>query len=171
MKAFLILLTIILSMPAFGQTHMGVQTAVGQEYIDLTSIVSMGFPASTFNVLGPAKSYPLYSVRKLTFTTYTAGESRGPELETAFHGLLSNPFNPAAALRFELGSQTRCRVCVYSHDGKKVAVLADGPRSAGGHTIIWDGKNSKGKPVSSGLYIFEVTLGKKTVLEKAVLLK
>jgi hypothetical protein len=169
MKPLLVLLALVFL--AFGQTHMEVQTAVGQEYLDLASIVSMGFPASTFNVLGPAKSYPLYSVRKITFTTYTAGESRGPELETAFHGLLSNPFNPTAALRFDLGSAMRCRVCVYGHDGKKVAVLADGPRSAGGHTVVWDGKNSKGKPVSSGLYIFEVTLGKKTVLEKAVLLK
>jgi hypothetical protein len=42
---------------------------------------------------------------------------------------------------------------VYTVIGELVRVLADGPEPSGVHEVAWNGKNSGGQPVASGLYL------------------
>ena len=41
--------------------------------------------------------------------------------------------------------------------GRRVRVLVEGRQDAGTHQIQWDGRNSAGQPVASGLYIGRLT--------------
>jgi hypothetical protein len=55
-----------------------------------------------------------------------------------------NPFNPSTPSAVEL--------VVFDACGREVARLLDEWRSAGNHDVAWTGVDSRGRPVSSGLY-------------------
>jgi hypothetical protein len=53
-------------------------------------------------------------------------------------GNYPNPFNPSTAIRFELAAAGEAKLSVYNAIGELVAVLVDGPISAGMHTVVFD---------------------------------
>jgi hypothetical protein len=77
-----------------------------------------------------------------------------------------NPFNPATAIRFALRETGPVNLAVYNSLGQKVRVLADGPRSAGVHTVMWDGRDDAGRAVSSGVYFCRMHAGKYAKTQK-----
>jgi flagellar hook assembly protein FlgD len=64
-----------------------------------------------------------------------------------------NPFNPSTNIRYTLTEPAVVTMRVYSVLGQEVATLVDGAQGAGIHTVVWDGRNSNGKPMGSGVYI------------------
>ena len=64
-----------------------------------------------------------------------------------------NPFNPRINLAYELPRDTVVRLAVYDLRGREVAVLADGPHSAGQYTVSWDGRAAGGHVVPAGVYL------------------
>ncbi len=67
-----------------------------------------------------------------------------------------NPFNPSTTIRFGLREGGKVRITVYNLLGQKVRELLNTERSAGFHTITWNGKNELGEQVASGLYIYRL---------------
>lgn len=65
-----------------------------------------------------------------------------------------NPFNPATTVSFSLPAASRVRLHVTDMLGRRVAVLAEGVRTAGRHTAQWDGTVWNGLPAGSGVYFF-----------------
>jgi hypothetical protein len=63
-----------------------------------------------------------------------------------------NPFNPATQIRFALPEASEVRLEVFDAPGRRVAVLADGMRSAGVHTVSFQAGS-----LSSGVYIARLT--------------
>ncbi|MBD3219302.1 MAG: T9SS type A sorting domain-containing protein [candidate division Zixibacteria bacterium] len=68
-----------------------------------------------------------------------------------------NPFNPGTNISYALPSQADVRVEVFNILGEKVITLKDGVQPAGNYTVTWDSKDSKGNPVSSGIYFYRVS--------------
>ncbi len=64
-----------------------------------------------------------------------------------------NPFNPMTTISFRLGRSQRAQISVYSPSGRRIAVLADRIFGSGLQTQIWDGRDSQGNRVSSGIYL------------------
>jgi flagellar hook assembly protein FlgD len=52
-----------------------------------------------------------------------------------------------------------------------VTTLVDDDMSADRHNVVWNGTNSQGAAVSSGVYFFRLTVGNRVLTRKAVLLK
>jgi len=92
---------------------------------------------------------------------------------TALHQNYPNPFNPATAITYTLATETTVKVSVHDTAGRLVAILTDGTAPAGTHTIHWDGTNSMGRSVSSGVYICTLAAGDSNPSEsrKMILLK
>jgi hypothetical protein len=63
-----------------------------------------------------------------------------------------NPFNRGTEIRFWLPSAADVRLSVFNLRGELVRVLLAGPMPAGYHRHLWAGDDSRGRPVSSGLY-------------------
>jgi hypothetical protein len=63
-----------------------------------------------------------------------------------------NPFNPATKITFSLQGAARVRLCVYDIAGRLVRVLEEGVFGAGRHEAVWDGNDSSGDRVASGVY-------------------
>jgi hypothetical protein len=68
-----------------------------------------------------------------------------------------NPFNPSTNIRYTLREPSVVTLTVYSVLGQEVATLFSGPQGAGVHSVVWDGRNSNGTPMGSGVYICRMT--------------
>ena len=80
------------------------------------------------------------------------------DLPLAFElrGAFPNPFNPSTQIKFDLGHDAHVRVTVMTIDGRRVTTLADEYRSEGPQTLAWDGRDSAGRTMGSGNYLFVV---------------
>jgi hypothetical protein len=81
-----------------------------------------------------------------------------------------NPFNPATTLRFSLPRGGHVRLAVFDGAGRLVRELVGEHRETGDHEVRWDGRDLKGREVSSGVYYSrlefagEVTTGTLTLI-------
>jgi len=82
-----------------------------------------------------------------------------------------NPFNPDTKIDFYLSHDDHVTLSVYNIKGQKVCDLVRGSTSAGKHSVVWNGKDSMGRSVSSGVYLYKLTTGLGSVQRKMVLLK
>jgi len=55
--------------------------------------------------------------------------------------------------------------------GHEVKFITNEFQSPGVHSVIWDARNNEGKPVSAGLYLYQVSAGNFQKFKKMVLLK
>lgn len=67
-----------------------------------------------------------------------------------------NPFGPSTTVRFSLRSPGSAHLSVYDTGGRRVAALVDGERSAGVHSISWNGTDDHGARLPSGLYLLRL---------------
>ncbi len=63
-----------------------------------------------------------------------------------------NPFAPSTTLSFTAPTQSRVTIGIYSVSGRRIAVLADREFEAGRHSVTWNGLDSRGAEVASGIY-------------------
>jgi subtilisin-like proprotein convertase family protein len=71
-----------------------------------------------------------------------------------------NPFGDSATLRFGLPRSQQVELAVFDVRGRRVRVLARGSREAGVHTVIWDGRDDRGRPSASGVYFCRLHAGR-----------
>lgn len=65
-----------------------------------------------------------------------------------------NPFNSSTLITYKLYKSTRVVLTVYDITGRKVRTLVDRIEGAGEKSVSWDGKNTRGEDVSSGVFIY-----------------
>ncbi|MBI5464171.1 MAG: T9SS type A sorting domain-containing protein, partial [Ignavibacteriales bacterium] len=83
-----------------------------------------------------------------------------------------NPFNPSTTISYQVPDDgLKVRIDIYSLTGQLVKTLFDGVQQAGEHRITWDGRNSSGQQVSSGVYLFRMTGNNFVNVRKMLMLK
>ena len=82
-----------------------------------------------------------------------------------------NPFNPETTLRFALSTPTHVRLAIVNLLGQEIRILINAYKYAGHHTVIWDGKDSFGRDVPSGVYLCRMTAGTSVRVTKMNLLR
>jgi flagellar hook capping protein FlgD len=100
-------------------------------------------------------------------------KSDGEKLPGAFAllGNFPNPFNPSTTIEYELPRDAFVRLAVYGMDGGLVRTLVADEMIAGRHATIWDGKNTGGETVASGLYFYRFDAGNCNTTRKMLLIK
>ncbi|HBX67178.1 MAG TPA: hypothetical protein DEG32_13850, partial [Balneolaceae bacterium] len=86
--------------------------------------------------------------------------------EVELHQNFPNPFNPATTISFYLPESEEVRLSVFNIVGQPVAVIAEGTMSAGEHQFEW---NATDRP--SGMYIYQLEVGKNVMTRKMTLVK
>ena len=71
-------------------------------------------------------------------------------------GNYPNPFNPSTLISFELATRQHAELSVYTVDGRRVTTLMSGQLDAGAHRVMWDGRDTGGRAVPSGLYLYRL---------------
>ncbi|MCA9759302.1 MAG: T9SS type A sorting domain-containing protein, partial [Candidatus Eisenbacteria bacterium] len=69
-----------------------------------------------------------------------------------------SPFRSGTSVRFELAAVKNVALGVYDMNGRLVRNLAEGPFGQGVHVVDWDGRDTAGSDVPSGVYWIRVTL-------------
>jgi hypothetical protein len=82
-----------------------------------------------------------------------------------------NPFNPTTSIRFDMKVKGLMTIKIYNVSGQRVRTLMDGVQDAGSHVITWDGKNSLGADVGSGIYFYKMETKGFSATKKMVLLR
>ncbi len=82
-----------------------------------------------------------------------------------------NPFNPETNIAFELNSPTLLNLSVFNVKGQQVRNLYVGQMLPGNHSIIFDGKDDRGRDLSSGIYFVRMQSSEGAVSRKMILQK
>ncbi len=96
--------------------------------------------------------------------------------ETILLSNYPNPFNPETWIPYQLSEPADVSVSIYSVSGHLVRCLELGHQSAGvyrsrSRAAYWDGRNSFGERVASGLYFYTLTSGDFTATRKMLIRK
>lgn len=90
-------------------------------------------------------------VLSVTFSLPTATEDEAVPDGFRLDQNYPNPFNPSTTIRYTLGAPQAVQLRVYDLLGREVAVLVDGPRAAGEHTVVFEAGDLPG-----GLYLYRL---------------
>jgi len=87
------------------------------------------------------------------------------------YGNHPNPFNPMTEIAFAMPAAGHVKVSVFDVSGRLVKVAADGEYEAGLNQVMWDGTNSVGAAVASGVYVYRLEVRNELLESRMVLLK
>ncbi len=87
-----------------------------------------------------------------------------------------NPFNPETWIPYHLANASDVQIIIYNTKGSIVRRLALGHRAAGYYTnknraAYWDGRNSVGERIASGVYFYQLQADSISQMRKMVILK
>ncbi len=86
-----------------------------------------------------------------------------------------NPFNSTTLIRYYLpavgGQQPRVSLKIYNILGQPVRTLVEMEQAPGAYSVVWDGRDTTGKGVSSGIYIYKLQAGGVVETRKMILLR
>jgi len=82
-----------------------------------------------------------------------------------------NPFNPNTEIKFAIPRRSDVSIAIYNILGRKIKTLVNENLSAGFKSITWDGTNSQGHSVSTGIYFYRIEADDFVESKKMLLLK
>jgi hypothetical protein len=87
-----------------------------------------------------------------------------------------NPFNPETWIPFHLADDADVTIRIFDIRGKQIRAIHLGQTPAGyyetrGNAAFWDGRDSYGQEVSSGIYFYNLTAGTFSATKKLTIIK
>ncbi len=110
-------------------------------------------------------------------TTVAVEQTQNSEVPRTFSLLQNfpNPFNPTTRITFDLPQSSHVVLRIYNNKGQLVRTLTNTTYQSGTYSVVWDGLDQLGKPVSNGIYVYEcsATFGdaQQTMTKKMTLVK
>ena len=82
-----------------------------------------------------------------------------------------NPFNSTTHFKFTLPNAEKVKLVIYDVTGREVIRLLDEVKMTGTYDVRWNGKNSAGQTIASGLYFCRLQTSSGAITKKMTLLK
>ncbi len=104
-------------------------------------------------------------------------ESRTVPVTYALDQNYPNPFNPSTVIGYQLPVTSNVKLVVYDLLGREVKTLVNEQNVSGAFRVTWNGENSYGHRVASGVYFYRLTAAANgkgasfTSVRKMILLK
>jgi len=93
-------------------------------------------------------------------------------INTYLTGNFPNPFNPTTTIEFSIQNDSKIEIVIFNIKGQKVISLVNESFERGNQSVIWNGDDESGEPVSSGVYLYKLNVnGKTEAVKKCLLLK
>lgn len=117
-----------------------------------------------------------YEYSELELTEYEVNVSSPQNnLPVPFSNLINypNPFNPSTTISFEIVAKDAkdAKIKIYNLKGQKVKTISVFPSPNHTVSIVWDGTDDSGIPVSSDVYFCRLKIGEFSASRKMLLLK
>ena len=91
--------------------------------------------------------------------------------ESKLYNNFPNPFNPSTVINYNIAKQGMVTLRIYSVTGELIKELVNQEVKPGKYSILWDGSNSSGKKMSSGIYFYKLQTTDYQKIGKAILIK
>jgi parallel beta-helix repeat protein len=104
----------------------------------------------------------------------TSVESEQPDGVVSSFNLFQNypnPFNPETKIMYQLPNSSFLETTIYNQLGQQITTLFADFQKAGFYKLTWDGRNSNGQPVASGVYVYQIKAGELTAAKKMLLIR
>lgn len=149
--------------------------AEGQVTVDLQPYLQEGENNLTVGFAGPVGSFAqLMLIDVVERVDFVLDLQALPEA-FALAQNYPNPFNPTTRIVYEIPRHrtegVRVQLRVYNLLGELVRTLVDEPKQPGRYVATWDGRDERGAPVSSGIYIYQMVAGSFKAARRLVLLR
>lgn len=82
-----------------------------------------------------------------------------------------NPFNPSTKIDIQTVTQSNLNVSVFDAKGRLVNTLINKNKAPGFYSLKWDGVNSNGRNVPTGVYFIQVKSGENIDTQKVAFIK
>ncbi|MCP4634353.1 MAG: T9SS type A sorting domain-containing protein, partial [candidate division Zixibacteria bacterium] len=82
-----------------------------------------------------------------------------------------NPFNPSTKIEFSIPVTAHVTISIFNVLGQETTTIVDEIKPAGNYTITWNGTDSYGQKVSSGLYFYRINANDYTESKKMALVQ
>lgn len=109
-------------------------------------------------------------IRAIVYTGTSNENELNPALTLAASNF-PNPFNPTTTISYSVPTSGPTTVKVYNLKGQEITTLVNKEMTSGNHSVVWNGTDSKGSSVSSGIYFLRVQNSGKAVTSKMLLSK
>jgi hypothetical protein len=70
-----------------------------------------------------------------------------------------NPFNPTTSIKYQLPVASLVTLTVYDLLGREVSMIVNEYQQPGSYAAVWNGMDSRGAAVSSGVYLYRLAAG------------
>jgi glycosidase len=90
---------------------------------------------------------------------------------TALEQNYPNPFNPTTTIRFQVSNHADVSLQVFDILGRLVKTLVSEPLSAGSYSMTWDGTNSSGQEVGTGVYFYRLRTDEQSMVKRMLLVR
>jgi len=114
--------------------------------------VATGISAKAHNVADQDGDIFLYDVNAVLSPQYMP-------IDFSLSQNCPNPFNPVTNIRFSIPDAGNVKLSVYNMLGEKVKTLVDIHKTAGEYSVEWNGTDSAGQKMSSGVYFYKLEMG------------
>jgi hypothetical protein len=124
-----------------------------------------GFP------LGDLNWFP---TRKAEWQTWVTDVKPEPGIATAYtlEQNFPNPFNPTTEIQYTLPRAARITLAIYNALGQEVVRLVNNEgKTAGTYGVKWNGKDTSGRTISSGVYFYRLQTPDAQITRKMTLIK
>jgi predicted CXXCH cytochrome family protein len=82
-----------------------------------------------------------------------------------------NPFNPSTTITFALPTRQNVHLRIYDVVGNLVTTLISQELGAGSYNVTWNGTNSNGLQITSGIYLYKIDAGPYSMTRKMIFMK
>ena len=120
------------------------------------------------------KEYTLEGTGEITISTgetFTLERKAIIPIAYTLHQNYPNPFNPVTTLRYDLPVDNHVILTIYNLNGREIHQIVNTGQPAGHHSVMWNSTDSFGKPVSAGIYLYQIRTADFVHTRKMVLLK
>ncbi|MGE5363473.1 MAG: FlgD immunoglobulin-like domain containing protein [Bacteroidota bacterium] len=107
----------------------------------------------------------------LTGTTDMPLENRGIPGKFSLGQNYPNPFNPSTSIEYTVPEAGMTRINIYDATGRLVQTISRQDNQAGTYRVSWNGRDSSGRQVSSGVYFYQMANGSTSQVKKMMLIK
>ena len=120
--------------------------------------------------IGTPDGLTRYGEPEINTQTFVTDESQNPS-EIYILGNYPNPFNQSTTIEFILPNFSFTSLVIYNIMGQHVRELIAENMAKGNYSVMWDGRDNNGRPVSSGVYFSRLNAGTISTTGSMLLLK
>jgi hypothetical protein len=167
--------------PALGQ-EIGMTTGGEKEgilYVEVTDYInekigglaSLAFQSEDTDQLYFSSSEASYFPAQLVLFTGNSKEGQDPPKTISLLQVIPNPVQHQTMIFFTLPASHFTSLKVFDVTGRLVRILMEEQKKAGTYSVLWDGKETTGRRVSSGIYFYRLTAHDFAASRKLVFLR